>query len=128
MVKMDSGYGTLIRVASEILALNGFLSGDPDDYDRKSMSTIKLSKIMSKHYDNLRRYAILIRESADKQEKENKKLRTAIINTLDENRHLADGDVCTLIELKNAVRTDLKSQKQDGKNEGNNKRRNNKTP
>lgn len=125
---MDSGYGTLIRVASEILALNGFLSGDPDDYDRKSMSTIKLSKIMSKHYDNLRRYAILIRESADKQEKENKKLRTAIINTLDENRHLADGDVCTLIELKNAVRTDLKSQKQDGKNEGNNKRRNNKTP
>ena len=113
---MDSGYGTLIRVASEILALNGFLSGDPDDYDRKSMSTIKLSKIMSKHYDILRRYAILIRESADKQEKENKKLRTAIINTLDENRHLADGDVCTLIELKNAVRTDLKSQKQDGKN------------
>lgn len=125
---MDSGYGTLIRVASEILALNGFLSGDPDDYDRKSMSTIKLSKIMSKHYDNLRRYAILIRESADKQEKENKKLRTAIINTLDENRHLADGDVCTLIELKNAVRTDLKSQKQDGKNGTNHKRRNNKTP
>lgn len=31
------------------------------------------------------------------------KLRTAINQTLDENGHLADGDVCTLILLKRAV-------------------------
>lgn len=31
------------------------------------------------------------------------KLRTAIKKTLDENGHLADGDNCTLIELKRAI-------------------------
>ena len=31
------------------------------------------------------------------------RLRAAIWQTLDENKHLADGDDCTLIELKRAV-------------------------
>lgn len=32
-------------------------------------------------------------------------LRSAIWQTLDDNRHLADGNDCTLIEIKNAVHT-----------------------
>jgi hypothetical protein len=34
---------------------------------------------------------------------ENERLRAAIRQTLDENGHLADGDVCTLIVLKRAL-------------------------
>ncbi len=33
-----------------------------------------------------------------------KKLRVAIIQTIEENLHLADGEVCTLIHLKRAIR------------------------
>jgi FtsZ-binding cell division protein ZapB len=43
-----------------------------------------------------------------KLEQENTKLRTAISKTLEENGHLADGDVCTLIELKRAINYDTK--------------------
>lgn len=35
---------------------------------------------------------------------ENAGLRAAIIQTLDENGHLADGEVCTLLALKIALR------------------------
>jgi len=35
--------------------------------------------------------------------KENLKLKQAIADTLEENRHLADGDNCTLIRLKRAL-------------------------
>ena len=34
------------------------------------------------------------------------KLRKAITDTIDENGHLADGDVCTLIKLKRAIDVD----------------------
>jgi len=34
---------------------------------------------------------------------ENEKLETAIRETIDENLHLADGEVCTLIKLKRAI-------------------------
>jgi len=34
---------------------------------------------------------------------ENERLRDAIRQTLDENEHLADGDVCTLIVIKRAL-------------------------
>ena len=34
---------------------------------------------------------------------ENKRLRDAIIKTLNDNLHLADGDNCTLLELKRSV-------------------------
>ncbi len=33
-----------------------------------------------------------------------KELEAAINKCLDENRHLADGDVCTLIDLKNVMK------------------------
>ena len=36
-------------------------------------------------------------------QQENARLRTAIINCLNNNGHLADGDNCTLIDLKRAV-------------------------
>ena len=36
---------------------------------------------------------------------ENKKLKAAIQKTLSDNGHLADGDVCTLIDLKNALKS-----------------------
>lgn len=39
-------------------------------------------------------------------EEENQRLRAAIKKTLDENRHLADGDNCTLIHLKRAIGED----------------------
>jgi hypothetical protein len=35
---------------------------------------------------------------------EHQKMRDAIEITLDENAHLADGDNCTLIRLKNAIK------------------------
>lgn len=38
-------------------------------------------------------------------ENENRRLRTAIQQTLDENGHLADGENCTLIVLKRALKT-----------------------
>lgn len=38
-------------------------------------------------------------------ENENRRLRAAIQQTLDENGHLADGDNCTLIVLKRALKT-----------------------
>ncbi len=31
------------------------------------------------------------------------RLETAILETIEENRHLADGNVCTLIKLKRAI-------------------------
>ncbi len=34
---------------------------------------------------------------------ENERLRNAIIKTIEENRHLADGENCTLIHLKRAI-------------------------
>ena len=55
-------------------------------------------------HDDERLYAeadILMSEAADEIER----LRLAIIETLDENGHLADGDNCTLIKLKRAVPT-----------------------
>ena len=36
-------------------------------------------------------------------ERENQQLKTAILKTLEENGHLADGDNCTLISLKQAI-------------------------
>lgn len=42
-------------------------------------------------------------------ERENNKLRAAIKQTLDENGHLADGDNCTLILLKQAIAHKKKS-------------------
>ena len=36
--------------------------------------------------------------------KENKRLREAIKETLEENAHLADGDVCTLFKLKQSLK------------------------
>ena len=38
---------------------------------------------------------------------ENTKLKAAIIKTINDNLHLADGDVCTLIDLKRAVDFDM---------------------
>ncbi len=48
-------------------------------------------------YDDL---ADMVEELHD----ENMRLRDAIRQTLDENSHLADGDCCTLIVLKQALR------------------------
>lgn len=36
---------------------------------------------------------------------ENKRLKAGIKKTLRDNGHLADGDVCTLIDLKNALKS-----------------------
>jgi len=49
--------------------------------------------------------AILITENF-KLKAENERLRTAIEETLEENGHLADGDICTLIKLKQALKGD----------------------
>lgn len=51
--------------------------------------------------------AALYRERCRREavENENRRLRAAIQQTLDENGHLADGENCTLIVLKRALKT-----------------------
>ena len=44
-----------------------------------------------------------LEERIEQLQAENWKLRKAIIETLEENGHLADGDDCTLIKLKQAL-------------------------
>jgi len=66
--------------------------------ERKQMNIIDIIDRLRLH-DDERLYAeadILMSEAADEIER----LRLAIIETLDENGHLADGDNCTLIKFK----------------------------
>ena len=48
-------------------------------------------------------YGVVDIEFARKLERERNKYREAILYTLEENRHLADGDDCTLAKLKSAI-------------------------
>lgn len=54
-----------------------------DDIDGSGYGSVDVAEILSAEVENLR---------------------SAIRNTLNENAHLADGDVCTLSELKSALR------------------------
>lgn len=47
----------------------------------------------------------LVRGSVERLQARVTELETAITKTLNENGHLADGDVCTLIDLKSAIPT-----------------------
>ena len=69
----------------------------------KNLKPVWAVKVIERHHGNLRNIAMNVRQGAAEQDKEIKRLRTAIQKTLNENGHLADGENCTLIHLVRAM-------------------------
>lgn len=91
-----------------------FLDANPEDYeirphdgavvrkDRWEQAVQKVRQMVGiSHFDKWEIPDVL--EKVEEAVRQQTRLRRAIVKTLRDNVHLADGDVCTLIDLKNAV-------------------------
>lgn len=73
-----TGYGVLIKAAAALVNQQFMPGDDPDDYQHKTMSTCKVARMMERPRDNLRGIAVNVREGADAQFREIKRLRDGI--------------------------------------------------
>ena len=73
-----TGYGVLIKAAAALVNQQFMPGDDPDDYPHQTMSTRKVARMMERPRDNLRGIAITVRDGADAQAREIKRLRDGI--------------------------------------------------
>jgi hypothetical protein len=84
--ELRKGFGTAAGRAAQVYAYHKALTAAADEIDR-----LRTGDTCGRACEGMA-YRI-----------EARRLRAAIRKTLDENGHLADGDVCTLIDLKLAI-------------------------
>ena len=73
-----TGYSVLIKAAAALVNQQFMPGDDPDDYPHRTMSTRKVARMMERPRDNLRGIAINVREGADAQASDIKRLRDGI--------------------------------------------------